>query len=52
MDYLDLIESLIVFLKVWLVAFVALESFKFGANLLLKSSKQSTKSNQGCPNGG
>ena len=30
----------------------ALESLKFGANLLLKSSKKSTKSDQGCRRGG
>ena len=37
------------FLKVWLVTMVALESLNFGANLLPKSSKKSTKSDQGCP---
>ena len=46
-DYRQLFESLLVFLKVWLVTFVALESSIGGAGLLLKSSKTSTKSELG-----
>ena len=37
----------LLFLKVWLVPFVALESLKLGAILLSKSSNKSTKPDQG-----